>query len=90
MSKKDGKNKKVDKRDAVTKRLDAIIRLYLENYRIANKDFTEKDAAVLLNSSGLTPTEIALVLGKKSKDAISPYLYSKESGKQNRKKRKER
>jgi hypothetical protein len=80
------KSKREDKRDPSVKRLDAILRLSIEIQRIANSGFTEKDAAILLNSVGLTPTEIAVILGKKSKDAINPYLYGREKKKKQSKK----
>jgi hypothetical protein len=63
-------------RDAILVRLDALIRLLVETMK--GKDgFTEASAARALRSAGLTPTEIAKVLGKKSATDIAPYLYAK-------------
>lgn len=39
--------------------------------------FTEASAARILKSSGLTPTEIAKILGKKAATDVAPYLYPK-------------
>ena len=68
-----------DSRDATQKRLDALIRLFVElNKGGPNKKFTEADAARTLNSTGLSPTEIAKILGKKSATDVAPYLYGKQ------------
>ena len=68
------------KTSPVTKRLDAVIRLLIEINRSKPKkaEFTEADAARLLKSVDLTPSEIAKILGKKSRTDISRYLYSKQ------------
>jgi len=67
-----------DQRDPTQKRLDAVIRLLIElNKPNPNKAFTETDAARMLKSTGLTPTDIALILGKKSATDVAPYLYPK-------------
>jgi hypothetical protein len=73
------KNKdKQDARGGPDKRLDALIRLFIElNKAGPNKKFTEADAARILRSVDLTPTEIARILGKKSATDVAPYLYSK-------------
>ena len=42
--------------------------------------FNEPAAARILYSVGLTPTEIAKILGKKSAQDVSPYLYPKKKG----------
>jgi hypothetical protein len=44
--------------------------------------FNEAEAARLLKSAGLTPTEIARVLGKNSATDVSPYLYPKKQTKE--------
>jgi len=64
--------------DPVVKRLDAIIRLIIETNKL-NEDekLNEGDAARYLNSVGLSPTEIAKILGKKSRTGVSEYLYGK-------------
>lgn len=64
--------------DPVTKRLDALIRLFIEiNKPKGNERFSEGTAARLLKSMDFTPTEIAKILGKKSATDVSPYLYPK-------------
>jgi sialic acid synthase SpsE len=74
--------KELDETQTISKRLDALIRLFIE----MNKDkkqgekFNEATAARILKSVGLTPTEIAKILGKKSATDISQYLYSKTKG----------
>lgn len=62
---------------AVTKRLDALIRLFIELNKPDKGKFTEGDAARLLKSVDLTPTEIAKILGKNSATDVAPYLYTK-------------
>ncbi len=78
---KTGKIKKEkDSRDPLLVRLDALLRLLIET----NKDkegFTEASAARYLKSAGLTPTEIARILGKKSATDVSVYLYPKKKKK---------
>lgn len=64
------------KRDDVQIRLDAIIRLMIEVGK-GKEPMTDSIAARALNSVGLTPTEIARILGKKSATDVSPYLYKK-------------
>jgi len=66
--------------DPVSKRLDALIRLFIEMNKPKGKEkFSEATAARILKSVGLTPTEIAKVLGKKSASDVAPYLYQKKS-----------
>lgn len=75
MAKKQDEN---EPRDPVVKRLDALIRLFIEmNKPEQNKTFNEGEAARLLKSVDITPTEIAKILGKKSATDVSKYLYSK-------------
>jgi hypothetical protein len=62
----------------VVKRLDALLRFYIETNK-GREGFTEAGAARILQSLGFTPTEIAAVLGKKSRTQVSKYLYSKKS-----------
>lgn len=57
-------------------RLDALIRLQIEINK-EKDNFNEAVAARLLKSVGLTPTEIAKILGKKSAIDVAPYLYQK-------------
>ena len=70
--------KKDDLRDPMTKRLDCILRLLAEALKATDsKTFNDGSVSRMLNSTGLTPTEIAKVFGKDSASAISPYLYQK-------------
>ena len=65
--------------DPVAKRLDALIRLFIEmnKERKEKEKFNEATAARILKSVGLTPTQIARILGKKSAQDVSSYLYPK-------------
>ncbi|MCG3157165.1 MAG: hypothetical protein DKINENOH_03796 [bacterium] len=74
------KKKNSDSRDPVVKRLDALLRLFIETNKGEN-GLTDALAARILKSVGLTPTEIAKILGKKSATDIAPYLYPKKTGK---------
>jgi len=63
--------------DNILKKLNIIIRLLLElNIILAEERYTVKSAVKKLYSYGLTPKEIALILGYKSPTVIAPYLYS--------------
>lgn len=63
--------------DPVTKRLDALLRLLIEMNKPEGKgNFTEATAARLLKSAGLTPKEIASILGKSRATDLSKYFYS--------------
>ncbi len=73
-------NQKIESRDSIIVRLDALIRLLIEINK--GKDgFSDATAARALRSAGLTPTEIAKILGKKSATDVAPYLYSKKKTK---------
>lgn len=62
----------------IIKRLDALIRLYIETSKPEKKiKFSEGEAIRLLKSVDLTPTEIAKILGKKSATDVSYALYPK-------------
>ncbi len=64
--------------DPVAKRLDALLRLIIETSKPkARENFTVGDAARLLYSAGLAPTEVAKILGKKKASDVSKYLYAK-------------
>jgi hypothetical protein len=67
------------KDDPVARRLDALIRLFIEmnKERKEKEKFNEATAARILKSVGLTPTQIARILGKKSAQDVSSYLYPK-------------
>jgi hypothetical protein len=76
-------SKKKTEVDPVTNRLDALIRLFIEmNKPKSQEKFNEATAARILKSSGLTPTEIAKILGKKSATDVAPYLYPKKKEKE--------
>lgn len=66
----------------ITKRLDALIRIFIEMSKPEyKKEFNEAKAARILKSVDLTPTEIAKILGKKSATDVSQYLYPKKKKK---------
>jgi hypothetical protein len=70
--------RKIIKENPVSKRLDALIRLFIEMNKPEGKEkFNEAVASRILKSAGLTPTEIAKILGKKSATDVSQYLYPK-------------
>ena len=70
--------KQAELNEGIIKRLDALIRLYIETNKPEKKlKFNEGDAILLLKSVDLTPTEIAKILGKKSATDISYALYPK-------------
>ena len=76
MSKRIKKNK--TQADPIIKRLDVLIRLFIEmNKPNSKKNFNEVTAARILKSLDLSPTEIAKILGKKSATDFSQYLYPK-------------
>lgn len=75
------KEKKVDVRDPVSTRLDAIIRLNIEMNKLLNEKFTDAVAANALKSVGLTPTQIARIFGKESRTDITYLLYGRDSEK---------
>lgn len=79
------KNEANRQSDPVVKRLDALIRLFIEINKKPDgkKEFTETDAARILKSLHLTPTEIAQILGKKSATDVSQYLYGKKKSNKN-------
>ena len=63
-------------RNLLIARFDALIRLFVESKKDDTR-MTDSFAARILNSAGLTPTEIAKIFGKKSATDIAPYLYKK-------------
>lgn len=68
------------KPDPIEKRLDALIRLFIEmNKPKVKEDFNEGTAARLLQSVDFSPTEIAKILGKKSRTDVAQYLYEKKT-----------
>lgn len=73
---KNNKRAQVPENHSVVCRLDAIIRLISDYFLITNKEnFNTGTIAKALNSVGLTPTEIATILGKKSATDVAGYLY---------------
>ena len=92
MPKKKSRNKKEkmsenknNNKDLI-KRLDALIRIIFEININKNREFNIGDLAQILKSVGLTPTEIAKILGKKSATDVAMYIYGKKG--KNAKKRK--
>jgi hypothetical protein len=72
--------KNPSKPDPIEKRLDALIRLFIEmNKPKVKEDFNEGTAARLLQSVDFSPTEIAKILGKKSRTDVAQYLYDKKA-----------
>ena len=64
--------------DAIVKRLDALIGLFYEMTKPEKKrKLGEGDIARYLKSMELSPTEIAMILGKESATDISYCLYPK-------------
>jgi hypothetical protein len=77
------KNTQIDNIELIEirKRLDAIISLFClwsNNMPKEDKNYLDQASIIKnLNQVGLSPTEIAHLLGKKSASAVAPYLYSK-------------
>lgn len=64
--------------ERIAKRLDVLIRMTFEAMRKGNREpMTESEFAKFLWSIGLSPTEIAKILGKKSATDVAPFLYPK-------------
>lgn len=70
------KIKKESNNDPVEKRLDVLIRLFIETHN-SEKKLTDAEIANILKSAGLSPTESARIMGKKSATDISQYLYKR-------------
>ena len=78
MKKKIKKNENTDPYSSINRRLDALIRVILETLYEKNKKLNESERIRLLNSAGLTPTEIATILGKGGDPTTVSYaLYTK-------------
>ena len=78
MAKKNNQNLEVN--DLVVRRLDALLRLISEYLILNHKDsYNQGVIARTLKSSGLQPTEIASILGKKSATDVAPWLYQKKT-----------
>jgi len=74
----------------IIKRLDALIRLYIETSKPEKKiKFSEAEAIRLLKSVDLTPTEIAKIFGKKSATDVSYALYPKKEKSEEKRKQEE-
>jgi hypothetical protein len=72
------KRKQKEETDPVVKRLDAIIILFIEiNKPETKKELNDVVVARTLHSVGLTSTEIAKMMDKKSPSDVAPYLYQK-------------
>ena len=83
MKKKNDKTN--DAYESVNRRLDALIRIMLETLYENKKNLNHETAAKTLHSVGLTPTEIATILGKSSRTSVAHYLYSKPNAKKEEK-----
>lgn len=69
---------KISATDEVSLKLDILIRLFIEFLLTSeNKNFNTGNIARILKSLGITPTEIARLLGKKSVTDVAPFLYRK-------------
>jgi len=74
MKKPERKDK--DPYESVNRRLDALIRITAETLFISNdRKIGEADVIRMLNSAGLTPTEIAKIMGRKDRRSVSGELY---------------
>lgn len=69
--------KNENERSGIEKRLDAVIRLLVEINKRPDRQISEPEAARILKSVDLTPTEIARIFGKKSATQVAAYLYGK-------------
>ena len=67
------KKKQEDKRDGMTIRLDAIIRLLMDGQRAqeSGKRITKNEQVLMLDSVGLTDAEIGMIVGWPAKDVGS-------------------
>ena len=72
--------KSADENIGINTNLDALLRLFIETNKGEN-GLSDASAARILKSVGLTPTEIAKILGKKSATDVAPYLYGKKNKK---------
>lgn len=62
----------------ISKKLDILIRLYIESLlRSDDNNFNIGQIARILKTMGISPTEIAKLLGKKSVTSIAPHLYQR-------------
>lgn len=64
--------------ESISRRLDALIRIFIETKNSTEK-LTDANIARILQSVGLKPTEIARIMGKKSATDVSQYLYKKKT-----------
>ena len=66
----------------VAKRLDALIRLFIEMNLDRNEEEKSNETAAtsILQSVCLTQTKIARILGEKTAQDVSQYLYPKKRG----------
>jgi len=78
--------KKVKDDSEITKRLDAIIRLQMENLRI--KKFSMRKLYMVLQDSGLTTKDIGKIVNKTSNKVSSEIIHYKSDLKKKSKKKK--
>lgn len=74
--------------EAMTKRLDAIIRLLTETIKLSNPKFGDTEAIQAMYSVGLTQSEIARILGWKSRGSVNNLLNPKKKKKNGNKRNK--
>jgi hypothetical protein len=66
-----------DPYDSTNRRLDALIRITAETLcRNNNERMEEADIIRILNSAGLTPSEIAKIMGRSGRGSVSSALYA--------------
>jgi hypothetical protein len=75
------KNSKPDENAEVIRRLDAIIRMFIELAKRLDDGFEDQDALRALYSAGLTPSEIARIAGLKSRTSVARQLYARKAEK---------
>lgn len=63
-------------KNIISKRLDAIIRLLMEQ-QLKKKKMTRREQLLILDSVGLTPSEIGKIVNWKSKDVSSELIKLK-------------
>lgn len=76
-----GKKNKISDEEFL-RRLDVIIRLLIELNKKLDEKFDMATIVKILKSLGLAPTEIAKILGYKSRTSVASFLYSKKKGKE--------
>lgn len=77
-NKNNEENENIATLDSLQRRLDILIRILLrKEFQDDGGKPSQKDIVQYLKKSGWSPTEIAKLLGLKSRTSISTYLYKK-------------